>query len=349
MYDSVWTFDLDQDKLIQTRPSGSFSAPLSLARERRLTVQDFSPLTQPSPPAPSACNFKAPYWEPQVRDLYRERPFLGRVLQDFAYTWRHLFRRQQNQPTFLRLAAAIVWISSLNFVVTERTGFDHSPGGPYAWASDLPQWPCPTSNFVKVADTWFALFQDANEGLHEIRRHHHHHQFPPQEGSRDCNMVYALLSLRHIILVRVKPNSVLEFTRPEALFNGEDPPSSRAIDLLLWAAKTPQQLSSLHRLPIELQDRILWSTSFSTVAAAKMGCDTGLGSPFSWHDGNRILELESCKRKRFETSPVESLIHFGPWMSAVSYKPEPRAQKQGPQEGVESGSLSGRTAFWSVR
>lgn len=323
LYGSVWTFDLDQDVLFHTRSDGSSMVPLSLARERLLTSSDFVPLSLPPPPAPSSHSFAAPYWNVQIGDVARETSFLGRILQDFAHTWRHVLRRRQNRSTFLRLAVAVVWISSLDFTVIERTDWDHSPGGLYAQVSELPQWPCPNANFVKSGRTWFALFEDPDEGMRYIRQHHAR-QTSEEAPSKGNSATYVLLSLRHIVLVRAEKDGTLESTKPEVLFNGEDPPSSHAIDLLLWATKKKQEPSALNSLPVELQDRILFFTSHSSVAAAKMGCDIGLGSPFTWSDGGRALELEPCKRKRTEFSPVESLIYFGPWMSAVSYKPRRR-------------------------
>lgn len=129
-YDGVWIFDFDRDMLIRTLPDGSSFVPLDLACKRELSLEDFSPLSQPPLLEPSSCDFPAPYWELEMGDLSREESFLGRILQDVAYAWRHLVCHQQNHSTFLRLAAAVAWISALDFTVVERTGFDYSPGGP---------------------------------------------------------------------------------------------------------------------------------------------------------------------------------------------------------------------------
>lgn len=303
-------------------------------------MEDFSPLTLPFPSTTSSCNFLAPYWELRVSDMSREKSFIGRILQDFAHTWRHLLQRQQNQSTFLRLAAAIVWISSLDFTVVERTGFDHSPGGPYAWVIDLPQWPCPRSNFIEVRGSWFVLTEDPQEGLESIRRHFSQHT-SDRAASEDKEIVYALLSLRQIILVRGKRAGKLEWTKPETIFDDKRALSDRSIDLLLWMTKLQTQPTSLGLIPVELQDRILYDASCSAVAAAKLGCELGLGSSFGWHDAGRQIYLENCKRKRTEYSPVESQIYLGQWMSAVSYKPsfEPTfVQRQQPTYAGSKGS-----------
>lgn len=197
--------------------------------------------------------------------------------------------------------------------------------------TDLPEWTCPNVPLLRAGGLWFVLSQDPSEGLEMIRNHSKRGVVPGQTATADQD-TYAILTLRHIILVRRTRDGSLEWTKPEALFDGENAPSPRSIDLLLLASSgtdrqptpTPTRLNSL---PVEIQDRILRFTSFSTVAAAKLGCEINLGSPFSWRHGRFVLEQEACRRKRLETSPVESQVRFGPFMSAVSYKPQVNSVK----------------------
>lgn len=144
IFSGVWTFDLDKDMLFLTKQDQFYSTPLGLARQRLLTLEDFELL--PSPPSifPEGQALLGPYWEPKIKPRPRGRLFLGRVLCDFAHTWRHIFRRQMNTTTFLKLAYAITSISNLDFTISERTGFEHiSGGGPYVQVVDLPSWETP--------------------------------------------------------------------------------------------------------------------------------------------------------------------------------------------------------------
>lgn len=170
--------------------------------------------------------------------------------------------------------------------------------------------------------------EDPNESLESIRCHLSQ-RASSRAVSEDKEIVYALLSLRFVILVRGKSDGKLEWTKPENLFDGKNAPSDRAIDLLLWMTKRQRQPTPLGLLPTDIQDRILYYASNSAVAATKLGCELGLGSTFGWHDAGRKISLEDCKRRRTEFTPVESQIYVGSWMSAVSYKPR-NSNRHGP-------------------
>jgi hypothetical protein len=125
-----------------------------------------------------------------------------------------------------------------------------------------------------------------------------------------------LLSVKHIVLCRVHGLNKFEHTAPEPLFNSDynlGPPSEAALDYLLWATESARDLIStpLQLLPLEIQDMILASVSAGTVAAAKVGCLLGLGTPFRWKDGIQHIKLEDAGTSRTESSPVESQLWFG--------------------------------------
>ncbi|KAI8723148.1 hypothetical protein NCS52_00170000 [Fusarium sp. LHS14.1] len=325
-FSSVWTFDLDKDVLILETEDQLSVAPLEIGRQRPLSLDDFKLLDLPQPPLEQP-SLPGPYWEPEVYQRPREKTFLGRVLRDFAYTWRHVLRRQMNTMTFMKLAYATLWISTMDFTIRERTGFEHiTEGGAYVWLVDLPNWETPKATLVKAGSTWFVLAQDIQDGLEMVRRHAEGHS---SLKSPTVNVVtYAILSLWHLTLCKAKGNGIA-WTKSEALF-GESPASDDAIDMLLWATNTARHAklepSRLNLLPTEIQDRILYQATTSLVASGKLGCELGLGSPFSWVDRGAKIRVEERKRHRFESSPVESQIFFDGVMSGLSYKQEPRYQ-----------------------
>lgn len=164
-----------------------------------------------------------------------------------------------------------------------------------------------------------------------VRRHAKSHS--SLKDSTANVVTYAILTLRRLTLCKVEGN-VFMWTRPEALF-GDAPASDDAIDVLLWATNTARdaelETNRLYLLPIEIQDRILDHATTSPVASAKLGCELGLGSPFSWVDRGAKIRLEEAKRHRFESSPVESQILFDRVMCGLSYKQEPRSQTTRPE------------------
>ncbi|KAF5568193.1 hypothetical protein FPHYL_2926 [Fusarium phyllophilum] len=322
-FNSVWTFDLDKDVLFLSKHDRLCSAPLSLARERILTLDDFEILKSPTEAITEEALVSAPYWDPQPKFDPRKKAFLGRILRDFGDTWRHILQREVKNVTFMKLAYAVIWILNLDFTVVERMGFDHvgGRGGPYVGVADLPQWDAPNETTVRVGTCWFVLARDIPKGMKMIREHM---ETPAaMTDSATSTATYAILTLRQIVCCKVD-HGELVYTRPEPLFS-DAPPSDSAINLILWASDLHQaepKTCRLNYLPIEIQDRILRQATASSVAAAKLGVELALGPPFSWTEQGRKIKLEEVRRHRTETAPVESQIFFDGVMSGLSYKCE---------------------------
>ncbi|KAH7230487.1 uncharacterized protein BKA55DRAFT_667639 [Fusarium redolens] len=312
-FNSVWTFDLDKDVLFHTKHDRPCSAPLSLARDRPLTLDDFELVQSPTQLTAEEQTVPGPYWDLQLDVDHRKRAFLGRILRDFGHTWRHLLRRQVNNVPFMKLAYAVIWILNIGFTIVERTGFEHvgGRGGRYAGAADLPQWDTPDEPIVQVGSCWFVLARDIPKGLDMIREHMESHAAITDSKTQQ------------IICCKVHDGELVH-TRPESLF-GDAPPSGSAIDLILWASDIYQgdpKPSRLNYLPVKIQDRVLRQAATSSVAAAKLGIELSLGSPFSWAEQRRKIRLEETLRHRTEASPVETQICFNRTISGFSYKCE---------------------------
>ena len=322
-FQSVWIFDLEKDAIFLTKSDRYCSAPLGLARERSLALDDFELVDSPQQTLPRVQILPGPYWKPQLDLIPRQRSFLSRVLQDFSYTWRHVIRRQMNTVTFTKLAYAIIWISRMDFHLLDCMGFDHiSDGEPYVRLVDLPSWETPKVTLIPAGSNWFVLAQHVQNGLNMVRHHMKAQRLP---GHPTTNVVvYAILTLRHVVLCKSFGDELL-WTKPEKLFDGT-PASDTAIDMILWAASTSTtepQRTMIHHLPIEIQDSILYHHSTaSLVASAKLGCELGLGSTFSWLGRGAKIEIVEFKRHRSENSPVESQVIFNGSRSGLSYKRE---------------------------
>lgn len=318
MFESVWTFDFDKDVLFLRKDDQFCFVFLKLARQRLLTLDDFERLDLPRPFSLEDQGLPGPYWEPKLDLLPRVKSFLGKILRDFAYTWRHVLRRPMNNSTFLRLAYATIWISTLDFVVFERTGFQHNlHRGPYVDVVDLPSWETPKATLVQAGSSWFALAQETREGLEIVRRH----MSNCLEDSVISSRTYVILTLRQIIICKAQ-GSEFAWTRSETLF-GDGYISDAAIDMILWATNTTgtePEPSAINSLPIEIQDRVLYYATTSFVASAKLGCKLGVGSSFPWVNSGLQIRLQEIKRHRGENSPVESQIHFAGVISGLSYK-----------------------------
>lgn len=318
-FNSVWTFDLDKDLILLTKQDRHYSVPLGLALERLLVQDDFELACSSEQRLQEEKTLPGPYWEPVLDPMPREISFLGRVLRDFAYTWRHVIRREMNVTTFRKLAYAIIWISRTEFTLLERIGFEYvSKGGPYVRVVDLPSWDTPEAMLVPVGSSCFVLSQDIREGLEMLRR------YVTSRSLRGCStakaITYAILTIRQVVLCKADGDQ-LAWTRPEELFNDKST-SDTAIRLILSTSRVEHQPITIHFLPVEIQDRILRHATASLVAAAKLGCELGLGSPFSWVDRSVAISISEAKRHRVESSPVESQPVLNGENSGLSYKRE---------------------------
>lgn len=318
VFRTVWTFDLDDDLLFLKNKDQTCFVSLELARGRVLTLTDFEPLNSPGQLSLEVQNLPEPFWEPKLNPNPRIKSFVGRLLRDLAYTWRHVLRRPMKTVTFMKLAYASVWLSTLDFTIFERTGFEHVyTRGPYVDVVDLPAWEAPEETLVRAGSCWFALTQDTREGLEMVQRH----LTSRSENSTTNMRTYVILTLRHITLCRAR-GSELVWTRSETFF-ADDSACDTAIDMILWAANTvgtEAEQTAINSFPVEIQDMILLHATTSFIASAKLGCVLGAGSPFLWVDNGLEFELQSNKRHRTECSPIESQVCFGGVMSGLSYK-----------------------------
>lgn len=227
-----------------------------------------------------------------------------------------------NTTPFLKLAYAITWISNFEFTILERTGFENiSMGGPYVHVADMPSWETPESTIFKAGSSWFVLAQDPREGLEMVKRHVK--RGIPIKNPADEAATYVVLTLQQVILCKADGNGLV-WTQSETLFDGNTL-SDKGVDMILWAIHTTcasPEPSMLNNLPVEIQDRILFNASTSVVASAKLGCELGIGSSFSWTDHGGKIRVEEAKRHRFESSPVESQIVLNGVLSGLSYKRE---------------------------
>ncbi|KAM5347016.1 hypothetical protein ACJ41O_010021 [Fusarium nematophilum] len=314
---SIWFFDLDEEALTLYKAEGRCSTPLSLARQRQLTFDDFDPLPLPAPASNIDSILATTEWEPRLGYFPREKAFVGRVLGDFAQVWRHLLRRPQNDMTISKLAYAAICIASLTCSVDDRWGIDEGPGNTYVSIDDLPNWSSPEQPLIRTGDSWFVWTRDVSHGVDIIRQH-----IADEQPPSTCEKIFVVITLRHVVLCRARGFD-LEWARPEVLFDGKEPPSDRAVDMLLWAAHrgASPAPSSLSRLPLEIQDEIL-RASPSPVGAAVLGCQLGIGSPFMWADKHMTVEREVCRGYLDEFTQLEARIVVNGECIGVSYKPK---------------------------
>ncbi|KAK2690591.1 hypothetical protein QWA68_010200 [Fusarium oxysporum] len=214
-FNSVWTFDLDKDVLFLTKHDKLCSAPLSLARDRLRTLDDFELVRSPTEEIVEEITVPAPYWDLQLDFNQRKKAFLGRILRDFGHTWRHLLRREINNTTFMKLAYAVSWIISMDLGLVERTGFEHvcGRGGRYIGAADLSRWDAPDKAIVQVGSRWFVLARNIRKGLAMIREHMENHA--AIADTTIGTVRYAILTLRRIACCKVHDGDLV-YTRPES-------------------------------------------------------------------------------------------------------------------------------------
>lgn len=328
-YHALWTFDTQRCTLRLTNAKGRWQIPFARLRKRPVSLDDMQLLGGPVPVLPEPVLDKSiSYWKPQIVVDGRVRAFTHRLLRDFHHQWRHILRNEYNSVTSRKLARAIIRLSTLDFEVRENTG-GHGRRGVHVWIMQLLAWESFETNILRVGNLWIVLCEDILKGLSMAQHHSASPEFIRTQNSsttkpEEPQAHYMIMSVKYVMLCHATGPSALLYTSPERLFNGDyntRPLSPLALDYLVWATSVarPSVDSPFQRLPIELQDMILSYVSVGTVAAAKLGCILGLGSPFSWKDGPFRVSLEERYTIRPSRSPVESEIWFGEHKSGIVY------------------------------
>ncbi|KAH6707846.1 hypothetical protein BKA61DRAFT_135159 [Leptodontidium sp. MPI-SDFR-AT-0119] len=327
---TVYTFDLDQDMLYFSDATQNLQIPLSCFRSDEIVLLEMMKPYEPPPP-PSLKNgaLPPPYWKPTQSASVRSVSFVKRVLSDFGHLWRHILRRGYSEHTFRQFAMAILRIGSLDVDIREEASrWLHtsmlSQRGPYVWIHSRPTWKACGEQIFPLGKIMVVLDQNLDKA----------HSLAEADASKllitepPNSMLYLLLSVRHVALYKVDCNGVTKCTEPAALLNGIDCPSNEAVLLLLHAtaaASPPPPRTSVHKLPVELQDRVLSNVSEGQVKAAHLGCLLELGSTFGWlrsDDTRRGGQIEALlsPTHRHETTPVDSKIYFDGVFSGLAYR-----------------------------
>ncbi|KAI1264806.1 hypothetical protein F5Y18DRAFT_388478 [Xylariaceae sp. FL1019] len=331
---TVWIFNLDNDVLRLENKDCYRQLPLAIVRSRAVTITDLHLCAPPRPPELGSQSFIPP---PDVKLLTlrregldptrmeRRRAFVSRILADFAFQWRHMLCSRYRDSTFRKFAAAIIQIATLDFNVVELTEPRYASHGFLVFLHNLPEWDPFKEPIIPIAGTStsivisrhiphaIAMIQShfADAAIYRISR--------MAEGLSNEYRSYLILTVKEVFLYRIKSRSQV-YTNPEPLFNGQDPPSEGAVQLLLEAIYGNFSKTRIHQLPIELQDLILDNVSEGPIERARVGCILECGSVFTWRCKNRNIEREIANRNRHEDTPVESQIWFGDHSGGVAYK-----------------------------
>jgi hypothetical protein len=315
-FETVWTFDLDNNQVMFDKYDGRGGRlDLSVLRQRPFTFDDFGIRDPPrAPDFDHSITFPAPHWKPILHVPQRKVTFIRRVFDDFNFQWRHVLRYGYNEVTFRKMAQAILWISTFKFDVRQLTEPRNVFGGALVDVLDIPEWEPLKTGIYLVGRVWFVASQDLTEGLSSVREHWEAKQAPSSN-------TYLIMSVRHIVLCRFNQGT-LEWTCQAPFLNGKDTVSEQAVEFLLAATSNQPPLETpIHRLPIEVQSRVLRYMSQGPVKAACVGCVLELGLPFAWKDGKMDVKREGALRNRHKgVTPVESQLWFGDQFSGVSYK-----------------------------
>ncbi|KEZ46220.1 hypothetical protein SAPIO_CDS1106 [Scedosporium apiospermum] len=332
---SIWTFDLDDDVLRLDKKDLNLQVPLNLVRFRSITIADFEPYQPPL--ARSKHSLQSVFvfprsWTNMTRNgvdrsqLLRYKALVPILLADFVYQWRHVFGGRYNNATFRRLAFAIIKIATLDFRVEEVTQPRPPIATHFIWINDLPDWEPFSGDIVRVGGVSIVISQHIPHAVSLIlkdfaKRNRQSAQDPqdPQNQLPGNSLTYLVFSVKEVILFRMSRQGE-RHSRTLRLFDGVEPPSDEAIDLLLEATQTSVPTTRLHHLPMELQDAAIRNVAAGPIESARVGCILNAGSVFTWRRNNRSIRRQEVRAFRSPQSPVESQIFFGDSFSGLAYK-----------------------------
>lgn len=326
---TVWTFDIDDDTLRFDKKDKRRKIPLSALRQRPIEISDFEHYKPPVIPSfNSQSVLQPPYWHLRSGglaspSLQRQKAFVSRMFKDFSYQWRHILQSRYNNSTFRRLARAVIRIATLDFRIIEVTSWRQARDGFLVWIHDLPKWEPYVDDIVRVGRTSVVLSQHLSHAVTLIRedfaKRSPSSSVQSASGAADVGSVYLVLSVKDIVLYWISSESD-KYTRPEPFLDGKNAPSSKAIELLLFATQTRVPTTAVQLLPLEIQDMILDKVSDGPIESARVGCLLNFGSNFQWKSGQRLIERQDRHTGRTPWTPVESQIWFGDCFSGIAYK-----------------------------
>lgn len=217
--------------------------------------------------------------EIDLQHLQRLKAFLSRILADFTVQWRHVLCGSYNNLTCRKLAYAIVQIVTLDFSITEASLPHPDIDGFLVWVDSYPEWPLTADHIVRVGGISIAVCQHTPHAIALIRQDFTK-RVESTPGLANKSLTYLILSVREFSVYKLHPN-MQRITEPMRLFDGINPPSDEAIEILLHATQTTRSMAPLHKLPLEVQDMILDEISTGSIEKARMGCLLNARSAFA--------------------------------------------------------------------
>jgi hypothetical protein len=325
--ETVWTFDLDNDILRFDKKHKHMQISLELARRVSMATSHFKPYSSLEHPQHTS-SFILPQtlWSPRRKALdlsvlERRKALLSRVLDDFAFQWRHVLCGPYNNSTFRRLAHAVIRLVTLDFTVVELVTPRQGASGALVRLQDLPEWnPC--RDIIRRGGVSIVSSQHTPHAISLIRADFRkwktsslQHKF---SGTPDMARTYLIFSMREIILYQISEDHERQ-SKVEPLFSDAVAFSPKAVDLLLEATQSRSPAVYIQNLAVELQDMIL-DNAAGPLQHAKLGCNLNIGSAFTWRSEGRDIERQEYIRNRSRESPVESQIWFDNYFSGIAYK-----------------------------
>lgn len=350
----MWTFHLDTDVVLLTTEKQVLIASLELARQGQMTLDSFT-MHKPGVPRPvdvPITGGKFMMWEgaPLFDVEPRKQAIVHRLLADFGATWRHLLRRQMKLQTLQRLSYAVVRLAMLRFTLSEVTEPLQVEGNArrYVDVTHLPPWVAARGSIFQAGHRCrVATAGDLDRAMAACRAYHR-----DGDRRRSPSSIYMALSLGHVALAKIDVGGHFLWTTAERLYDGEQQPTTRAMDMVIWATSLEPSLDAttdvedlehagadtdteanaivelgsvgtrIHMLPLELQNMILDFATIdaSPLARALYSCRLVMGSAFAWYEKGAPVLLQRTIPNRQSNTPVESQIMFGSAMIGLSYK-----------------------------
>jgi len=328
--ETVWTFDLDEDVLHFKKEKHHSRISPERVRQAPVTTLDFEfePRLAPALLKTISTDIIPPPYSTLTRQgldmslWTRRKALLPKILNDFAFQWRHVLDGPYNNSTFRRLAYAIVRIVSLDFTIVEidrpRWGNDDF----FVRLQDLPTWDSHNRDIIRVGGVSIVISQHivhAMSLIHTDFRDSSVFCADQDPANPDTYRTYLILSLQEIFLYQIS-ETIIRKTKPQSLFDKTWKLSPEAMDLLPEATQNSLSPTPINNIAIELQASIIDILAMGPLQRAKLCCELNVDSGFTWKCGGRMIEREEVCRHRIAGTPVESQIWFDSGFSGLAYK-----------------------------
>lgn len=279
----VWTVNFDENVIFLDRPDCHLLHQMSIPESRPLDIYHLQAYCPPEADPDWKAPEDFPLWEPEIVVPEPLFNLVYHLVSDYYRTFHKEVSNSNGESGFQALALGLLACFTLNFSI-ERTLSDQKPTS-LGVKSSWRKFAMPPVILTVEFEHAVIMFTQNMAQTDKLFQLHYDEECAEalQYGRSVLEKTYIVTSLYQVRFTR-RSGQGWKQSRVHSLFHSESSPEQHGVLLMLNAIQQPYYplLTRLHRLPVELQEEIIISTSWSEIGRAYYGGILNIGLPFKW-------------------------------------------------------------------